>query len=95
MRARTIWERALGPEHPDVAVSLANLAEVYAAQRKYAQAEPLFVRSLAIVEKLCGPDAPETARSLGDLAAFYRASGKPKKAAELEKRAAAVRSARR
>ena len=37
----------------------------------------------------------ETARSLGDLAAFYRASGKPKKAAELEKRAAALRSARR
>ena len=37
-----IKEKALGPEHPDVAVSLNNLASLYQSQGKYAEAEPLF-----------------------------------------------------
>src|SRR6516165_4197930 len=45
-RALTIRERALGPDHPAVAVSLNNLALVYAAQGRYADAEPLYKRSL-------------------------------------------------
>ncbi len=27
-----IWEKALGPDHPDVALSLNNLAELYGAK---------------------------------------------------------------
>jgi tetratricopeptide (TPR) repeat protein len=38
----------LGPEHPDVAQSLNNLALLYGAQGKYSQAEPLYKRALAI-----------------------------------------------
>ncbi len=30
-RALAIWEKALGPEHPHVAASLNNLAELYRA----------------------------------------------------------------
>ena len=41
-------EQALGPDHPDVAQSLSNLAALYYTQGQYAQAEPLFKRSLAI-----------------------------------------------
>ena len=42
-----ILEQALGKDHPDVAASLNNLAELYRAQGRYADAEPLYRRSLA------------------------------------------------
>jgi tetratricopeptide (TPR) repeat protein len=50
-RALAIREKALGPEHPDVATSLNNLAVLYQAQGRYADAELLCKRSLAILEK--------------------------------------------
>ena len=51
-RALAIREKALGPDHPDVAESLNNLAELYSNQGKYAEAEPLYKRALAIDENL-------------------------------------------
>ncbi len=42
------------PEHPDVAQSLNNLAELYRVQGRYAEAEPLYQRALAIREKALG-----------------------------------------
>ena len=36
----TINEMALGPDHPDVAEDLGDLAAVHFAQRQFAQAEP-------------------------------------------------------
>ena len=41
-RALTILEKALGPEHPDVAHSLNNLARLCHAQGQYAEAQPLY-----------------------------------------------------
>jgi tetratricopeptide (TPR) repeat protein len=67
-RALTIREKALGPNHPDVAASLKNLAELYEAQGHYADAEPLYKRSLAIREKALGPDHPDVATALNNLA---------------------------
>jgi tetratricopeptide (TPR) repeat protein len=52
-----------GPDHPDTATSLNNLAVFYATQGKYDLAEPLYERGLAINEKALGPDHPETAKS--------------------------------
>ena len=49
------------PDHPDVATSLNNLAELYRTQGDYAKAEPLYKRSLAIREKALGPDHPDVA----------------------------------
>ena len=46
-----IREKALGPEHPDTATSLNNLALLYQATGAYAQAEPLYKRALAIRRK--------------------------------------------
>jgi tetratricopeptide (TPR) repeat protein len=46
LRALIIREKALGPDHPDVAVSLNNLGELYRAQGRYADAEPLYKRSV-------------------------------------------------
>src|SRR6516165_1129016 len=50
-RALAIYEQALGPEHPDTAGSLNNLAALYQSTGAYAKAEPLFERALAIAEK--------------------------------------------
>src|SRR3954452_1144789 len=49
--ANGLLEKALGPDHPNVAESLNNLAGLYLAQGGYAEAEPLYKRSLAIFEK--------------------------------------------
>jgi tetratricopeptide (TPR) repeat protein len=46
-RVLAIIEKALGPDHPDTASSLNNLALIYHAQRKYAEAEHLTKRALA------------------------------------------------
>jgi hypothetical protein len=50
-RALAITERALGPDHPNVCASLTSLAEVYRAQGRYAEAEPLQQRVRVIEEK--------------------------------------------
>jgi TonB family protein len=47
-RAVEITERILGAEDPHLATALRNLAELYVAKRKYQQAEPLFLRAIAI-----------------------------------------------
>jgi Flp pilus assembly protein TadD len=58
------------------ATSLNNLAALYESQGKYAQAEPLYVRALAIYEQQLGAEHPGTATSLNNLATLYRVQGK-------------------
>ena len=70
-RALAIREKALGPDHPDVAPSLNNLAALYDPQGQYAQAEPLYKRSQEIREKALGPNHPDVATSLNNLAVLY------------------------
>ncbi len=60
-------EQRLGPDHPDTAGSLNNLAELYRAQGSYAQAEPLYKRALAIWEKVLGPEHLTTITVRGNL----------------------------
>ena len=60
-RSLAIKEKALGKDHPDVALSLNNLAVLYDSQGKYVEAEPLYKRSLAIREKALGKDHPDVA----------------------------------
>lgn len=76
-------EKSLGPEHPDVATSLNNLAELYKSQGLYSEAEPLHERALAIRVKALGSLHTDVAASLNDLALLYRAQGRY---AEAEKR---------
>ncbi len=61
-RALTIQEKVLGPEHPDTAQSLNNLASLYRDLGKHEEAEPLYQRALAIYVKVFGPDHPNTTR---------------------------------
>ena len=46
-RALAIREKALGPDHPDTATSLNNLALLLKSKGDYAGAEPLCRRALA------------------------------------------------
>ncbi|CAN0422393.1 unnamed protein product, partial [Ectocarpus sp. 13 AM-2016] len=59
IRAIAIREKALGPDHPDVASCLKNLADPLQSQGKYDEAEPLYIRAIAIREKALGPDHPD------------------------------------
>jgi tetratricopeptide (TPR) repeat protein len=62
-RVLAIFKKALGRDHPDVAQSLNNLAELYRFQGRYADAEPLYRRSLAIyVQPSPGADADRLSR---------------------------------
>lgn len=45
-KALEVAEKNVGLNHPDVSTSLNNLAALYKAQGQYAQAEPLYKRSL-------------------------------------------------
>lgn len=95
-RALGIFEKALGPNYPDVALSLNNLALLYHAQGQYAQAEALFRRALAILETALGPDPhPDVATSLKNLAALYRAMKRDDEAEPLERRADRIRAIQR
>ena len=67
-RALAIREKVLGPDHPDTAASLNNLACLLQDQGDLAGARPLFERALAIREKVLGPEHPDTATSLNNLA---------------------------
>jgi len=72
LQALEIRERALGPEHPNVAVSLNNLALLYATLGSYAKAEPLYLRALAILEKSFGPAHPHVAAARRNLDQMYQ-----------------------
>ena len=73
-RALAVREKVLGPEHPDTAESLYNLASVLQQQGDLAAARPLLERALAICEKAC-PEHPHTATSLNNLALLLRDQG--------------------
>lgn len=60
MRSLAISKKALGPDHPDVAQSLNNLALLYDAQGKYSEAVLLFQRAVQIAEKSLGSNHPNT-----------------------------------
>jgi len=54
-RALAIKERLLGPDHPDVATTLNNLALLCKAQGRLAEGETLYRRALAIFERALYP----------------------------------------
>jgi tetratricopeptide (TPR) repeat protein/CHAT domain-containing protein len=90
-RLLSIREKALGPEHPDVATALGTLARLYHDDGRYAEAEPLYKRSLAIREHALGPDHADVAASLNSLAQLYQAEGRYADAEPFYKRSLAIR----
>ncbi len=83
-------EKALGANHPDVAQSLNNLAALHENQGRYAEAEPLYKRALAIQEETLGPDHPHVAILLSNLAVLYRNQGRYAEAIKAIRRASTI-----
>ena len=75
-RAIAIDECALGPDHPDVAIYLNNLAGLYKAQGRMAEAEPLYLRALRINEDALGADHADMAIYFNNIALLYKTQGK-------------------
>jgi tetratricopeptide (TPR) repeat protein len=90
-RALAISEKVLGPEHPDTAQSLNNLALLLQAQGDLAAARPIHERALAISEKVLGPEHPDTATSLNNLAGLLQGQGDLAAGRRLLERALAIR----
>ena len=68
-----------------------NLASLHFEEGRYAEAELLYKRSLAVREKALGPDHPAVGTLLNNLAGLYRAQGRYAEAESLYKRSLAVR----
>ena len=69
----------------------ATVAWLYQALGRYAEAEPLYKRSLAIHEKALGPDHPDVGTNLNSLGYLYQAQGRYTDAEPLYKRSLAIR----
>jgi tetratricopeptide (TPR) repeat protein len=75
-----------------VATFLNNLGELYTVQGRYAEAEPLYKRALAIMEKARGPYHRNVATVLENMAKLYKKTGRNDEAKQLEERAKRIHS---
>ena len=81
----------LGPQAAGTANIYRLFGDTLFDQQRYAEAEPLFRKALAIREKVLGPDHPDTARSNGDLAVTLKWLKRFDEAELLYRRALAIR----
>jgi CHAT domain-containing protein len=75
-QALVIHREYLGEQHPDVAASLNNLAELYRFQGRYSEAETLFQESLTILRNQLGQNHLNIALNLNNLALLYQDQGR-------------------
>jgi CHAT domain-containing protein/Tfp pilus assembly protein PilF len=78
-------------DHRRIGTNLDDRARWYHDQGRYAEAESLYERSLAIRERAFGPSHPETAAVLDDLAGVLQDEGRYTEAEPLYQRALMVR----
>jgi tetratricopeptide (TPR) repeat protein len=89
-RALAIDENKFGPEHPDVARDLNNLAILLQATSRLGEAEPLLRRALTIDEKSFGKDDPVAARDLDNLGQLLQETNHLEEAEQLLRQALAI-----
>jgi tetratricopeptide (TPR) repeat protein len=80
-------------DSPDLATALSNLGRLYRDQKRFADAEPLYKRALAIREKVYGADDPSVAAVLRNYAIVERGLNKQAEAKELDDRARKIEAA--
>ncbi|HYW70112.1 MAG TPA: CHAT domain-containing protein [Pyrinomonadaceae bacterium] len=91
LRARSVLEKSVGPDHPDTLMVLYNLGIISKEQGDYAKAVQFHQQALDARERVLGQDNTLVAASLTDLATVYRVTGDYAKAEELQLRALAIR----
>jgi tetratricopeptide (TPR) repeat protein len=85
-----IREKALRPTHPQLVISLNNLAESYRLQGRYAEAEACYLKTLRINEEVQGSEHPSVAAILQELAKLCTSQRKPEEAKRYQERASAI-----
>jgi len=83
--------KTLGPDHPDVAITLSDLGTVVWRKGDFARAKVLQEQALAIREKRLGPDSKEVAESLHSLGNLNWSQGNYDEARHLLERALTIR----
>ncbi len=90
-KALEIEKTTLGPDSPNVARTMRNLAALYDTKKgQFKEALPLYEQAVAIKAKALGKDHPDVADGLSDLAAIYREQGQYEKAEQLYNQALAI-----
>jgi CHAT domain-containing protein len=85
-----LFRQHLGDDHPDLLLSLNNLAVMYQAQGRYAEAELLLLDVLTLRQQQLAPDDLELANSINNLAAVYQSQGRQAEALPLFQQAIAI-----
>lgn len=80
----------VGTEHQLYAIALSGLAQTYDAQAKYAEAEAVYRRALAIAEKTLGPTHTNTAAIRTRLAGVYQHQARYADAEAMYRRSLAI-----
>ena len=75
-----IQEKALPPNHPNLAISYNNIGSVYRSMGEYAKALSFFERSLEIRKVALPPNHPDLAISYNNIGMVYRNMGEYSKA---------------
>jgi hypothetical protein len=65
----------LGPEHPDMLTSMANLISTYQNQGQWTEAEKLEVQVIETRKIVLGPEYPSMLTSMANLALTYQNQG--------------------
>jgi serine/threonine protein kinase/tetratricopeptide (TPR) repeat protein len=90
-KAVVLRRKLHGGEHPEVASSLASLAQVFMAQGLLPKAEAIQHEALALRRKLLPPVHPDVAQSLSDLGHILKNELKLSEAESLQRDALAMR----
>ncbi len=74
---------ALGPAHPDFAIALSNLGQLYADEKKYSEGEAVLLQALQILRSSGETNTISYATKLNNLAKNYKGANQPARAIPL------------
>ena|GEM_PF-473883 len=89
-QALALGRQMLGPDDPEVAISLGSLATLTLRQGRHAESEALQEQALAIREKAFGPEHPQVGNALINFANIYLVQGRYAEAEPRYERAIAL-----
>jgi tetratricopeptide (TPR) repeat protein len=88
--ARTLYEKELGPDHPDTLKCTHSLANSYDDLNRQAEALRLREETLAAMKRVLGPDHTDTLKSMANLATSYEALNRQAEALTLREKTLAA-----